>query len=345
MFTNNVVIRDPLTGEAKEQPTLKGGFTTGDYLLRYYAVNGTPIFRETHNREENKQTKPLGEAMPEGIPTIKLRPSEVVRVRMLNGCSDLAMPLALPGMDIHLIALDGNNFAAPRTLRTVEPAEGVSWDGVTTYGTDATTLVLGPGNRAEFLLQGEKPGTYELVQVFHTGVQFLQADRKVIARFVVEGEPLAMALPTQLPVPHRTRSLIQESELVGRREVRFGANFPAKENKVVGIDFMMNDAPYDHHRVDAAVKLNTAEAWTLVGHSHDGSEGHPFHIHVNPFELKTIGGRVQPPGTFLDTVWVPINSKAEIWMRFLGWTGKTVYHCHILPHEDTGMMHNLLIKA
>ncbi|WP_420360709.1 multicopper oxidase domain-containing protein [Agrobacterium rubi] len=30
-------------------------------------------------------------------------------------------------------------------------------------------------------------------------------------------------------------------------------------------------------------------------------------------------------------------------MRFLGWPGKTVFHCHILPHEDTGMMQNILV--
>jgi suppressor of ftsI len=77
--------------------------------------------------------------------------------------------------------------------------------------------------------------------------------------------------------------------------------------------------------------------------SHGGSEGHPFHIHVNSFEVISVGGQEQPPGTVLDTVWVPAGSEVLIRMKFRQWTGKSVFHCHILPHEDTGMMQNFLI--
>jgi suppressor of ftsI len=44
-----------------------------------------------------------------------------------------------------------------------------------------------------------------------------------------------------------------------------------------------------------------------------------------------------------DTIWIPQNTEAVIWMRFKEWSGKSVFHCHILPHEDTGMMQNFLI--
>ena len=50
-----------------------------------------------------------------------------------------------------------------------------------------------------------------------------------------------------------------------------------------------------------------------------------------------------PPGTIQDTVWVPPDQTAIIRIRFKQWTGKTVYHCHIIPHEDVGMMANYLI--
>ncbi|NTE87739.1 multicopper oxidase domain-containing protein [Agrobacterium rubi] len=40
---------------------------------------------------------------------------------------------------------------------------------------------------------------------------------------------------------------------------------------------------------------------------------------------------------------IPKDTVVVVRMRFLGWPGKTVFHCHILPHEDTGMMQNILV--
>jgi suppressor of ftsI len=47
---------------------------------------------------------------------IRMRPGEVVRFRMLNAASDNMMPVLVEGHDMHLIALDGVNFLAPRTI-------------------------------------------------------------------------------------------------------------------------------------------------------------------------------------------------------------------------------------
>ena len=99
--------------------------------------------------------------------------------------------------------------------------------------------------------------------------------------------------------------------------------------------------------VNTTVALNDAEEWQLIVHGqhHGGTEGHPFHIHVNSFEVISINGEALEPGTIQDTVWVPRKSKVVVRMRYQQWTGKAVYHCHILPHEDTGMMQNFLIAA
>lgn len=57
-----------------------------------------------------------------------------------------------------------------------------------------------------------------------------------------------------------------------------------------------------------------------------------------------VGSAQMPPGTIHDTIWVPKNTSVVIRLKFLGFKGKSVYHCHILPHEDTGMMQNFLIE-
>ena len=59
--------------------------------------------------------------------------------------------------------------------------------------------------------------------------------------------------------------------------------------------------------------------------------------------MISIGGVKQPPGLILDTIWVPINQTVVVRMRFEEYVGKSVYRCHILPHDDTGMMQNFLI--
>jgi FtsP/CotA-like multicopper oxidase with cupredoxin domain len=92
-------------------------------------------------------------------------------------------------------------------------------------------------------------------------------------------------------------------------------------------------------------ELGTAEEWELqvLGDHAHGSEGHPFHIHINSFEVISVGGTTYPAGTIQDTLWVPADTTAVIRTRFREWTGKSVFHCHILPHEDTGMMQNFLV--
>ena len=90
-------------------PPLNGGFTTGDYQLRYCLLNGEPFFKETHNSAAPPSPTPT----QLGVQRIAMRPGEVVRFRMLNACSDNLMPIAVEGHEMHLIALDGINFGAP----------------------------------------------------------------------------------------------------------------------------------------------------------------------------------------------------------------------------------------
>lgn len=338
---------------------LNGGFTTGDYARRFYCVNGIPFYREDHDPAGGAD--PVGAALPlgpmQGPMQITMQPGEVIRLRILNACSDLVLPLVLPGIDLHLIALDGNPFSAPRTMKTAvppltDPPPESQWNGVVDYSEGAKALVLGPGNRAELLLKApDMPGTYDLAQLQHKNQQFLSSDGKVIATIIVAGDPKPMDLPTALPGSPRFEPPIQQADIVNTRHIHFSGAFPAKLNPVVGIDFTLNidnsptDTQYEVHTINTTVKLGTAEEWQLGAEEHDGGnmEGHPFHIHVNSFEVKEINNVAQPPGTIMDTLWVGVNQTAKVWMRFREWTGKSVYHCHILPHEDTGMMANILI--
>ncbi len=310
---------------------LQGGFTTGDYKLRYYLLNGHAFYKETHNYTQNKQTDPVPTQLP--VTRIRMAPGEVVRFRMLNGCSDNLMPIVVEDHPLYLLAMDGNNYEAP-VLKPVQPING-----------STPQVLVAPANRAEFLIQGNsRPGIYRIVQLAQSQ-QFLFSAQKVLAEIEIAGPVRNMGIPRRLPRPSRDYPLIKPGEIKRVRQFLFNSQFPGKLNPIVGIDFMINHALYDEFAVPTTVHLNEAEEWHIIvpGSQHGGTEGHPFHIHVNDFEVISIGGIAQPPGMIQDTIWVPMNTEVVIRTKFKQWTGKSVFHCHILPHEDTGMMQNFLI--
>lgn len=168
--------------------------------------------------------------------------------------------------------------------------------------------------------------------------------QKTIAVIEVEGEPMDMKIPHDLP-PITRDGPIRPDEIVRKRRFLFSGRFPGEKNPVVGIDFMINNQLYDEFAVPTTVYLNTCEEWTIEvpDSARGGTEGHPFHIHVNDFEIVSVAG-IEPQHRLVqDTIWVAQDTATVIRMRFKEWTGKSVFHCHILPHEDTGMMQNFLI--
>ncbi len=129
--------------------------------------------------------------------------------------------------------------------------------------------------------------------------------------------------------------------------------------------FTMNGKTYDPARVDYTAVLGTTDEWRLTA----GAGGHLFHIHVNPFEIVDIlnargesifdasgdctaaeiatGDRqyCTMRGVFLDTVFVKSGYSVVMRTHYRDFTGEFVMHCHILDHEDAGMMQNVAIVS
>ena len=67
-------------------------------------------------------------------------------------------------------------------------------------------------------------------------------------------------------------------------------------------------------------------------------ELHPFHIHVNNFQVVKVNGeRVALHGP-QDVIMLPMGGKVTMLTEFKRFTGRYVFHCHIVAHEDNGMM-------
>ena len=97
----------------------------------------------------------------------------------------------------------------------------------------------------------------------------------------------------------------------------------------------INGKVFDHNRVDYVVKLGDVEEWTLKNLD---TEDHTFHIHVNDFQVMSVNGQPYNAHGLQDTVVLPIGGEVVVRIPFTDFVGKFVFHCHILPHEDTGMM-------
>jgi FtsP/CotA-like multicopper oxidase with cupredoxin domain len=103
---------------------------------------------------------------------------------------------------------------------------------------------------------------------------------------------------------------------------------------------------FSEHVVNQTVQLGKVEEWTLYNDNVNNVKGppHPFHIHVNPFQVTEISLdgktaiRLPTPWIWWDNIAIPPGGYVKMLTRFADFTGMYVLHCHILGHEDRGMM-------
>lgn len=241
-------------------------------------------------------------------PSIALRPGETELWRIGNVGANLYYRLRLDGYRFYQIARDGNRLA--RIVPTEE-------------------LFIPPGGRIEVLVQGGGPGAHSLrTLAIDTGPSGNQYPGAVLATLQVEGKPVVpRTLPTELlPVPDL------RGKITGRRTVVF-----TEDETAQGDLLYINGKTFDPSRVDARVRLGAVEEWTIRNES---DELHDFHIHQGGFQLVEVNGVPQQLDGYYDTVNVPIRGEIKIIIPFTDpvIVGKFVYHCHLLSHEDRGMM-------
>ncbi len=284
-------------------------------------------------------------------PTFTLAQNGLLRLRILNASSSRFYNLSLENHPFYLIATDGGAIEKPIEM---------------------TQLLLTPGQRVEILVKGDRtPKSYRLLSLpYNRGGMgmmgggmmgggmmgggmmgggmmggrmggrmggMMGGDRNsnnpiVLATLNYDSPVEAIALPTQLTsIPS-----LPKSDIIRRFTLNHGMS-PG-----MGMAFLINGQPYDHQRIDTQVKLNTVEEWELIN---TGVMDHPFHVHVNSFQVISRNGQNEPYPAWRDTVLIYRGETVKIRIPFQDFTGKTVYHCHILDHEDLGMMGNLEIVS
>ncbi len=108
----------------------------------------------------------------------------------------------------------------------------------------------------------------------------------------------------------------------------------------MGMRFLINGREFDHLRIDDRVRLGDIEEWEYINNT---DMDHPMHVHTNPFQRVGADGQAEP--AWLDGIVVPARRRERIRIRFTDFVGATVQHCHILDHEDLGMMSTMQVEG
>lgn len=199
-----------------------------------------------------------------------------------------------------------------------------------------TRILLTPGERAEIIVE-MSPGHTTTLRSYPQGLG-LSGDRSrstgatdtLDILLLQAGESLvsSAAIPSRLA----TIKTLNESSAVETRE------FELRKNCI-------NRESMDMNRIDDVVTVDTTEVW-VVWNGH--RQPHNFHVHDVQFQILSIDGRDPSPelSGWKDTVYLPPDVRLKLIMRFTEYTDPAapyMYHCHLLWHEDKGMMGQFVV--
>jgi FtsP/CotA-like multicopper oxidase with cupredoxin domain len=254
-------------------------------------------------------------------PTIQVS-KDLLRLRLVNGSTSRFYRLQLNGHQLTQIATDGGALPSPIVV---------------------DEIMLTPGQRAEVLIPAaELPE----IPIHLVNLPYQRTNMGMMGSQYRDGtEAIADLLRTpktfaQVAIPKELSTIEPLPEPVQTR--RFTLNHGMVPGQ--GMAFLINGEPYQHQSQDlpqTVVKLDTIEDWELVN---TDVMDHPFHVHVNKFQIISRNGIPETTLAWHDTVLVRIGETVKIRIAFRDFTGETVYHCHILDHEDLGMMGKLKIE-
>ncbi len=233
-------------------------------------------------------------------------PEGLVRLRLLNGSQARIYRLSVEGAEMVKIASDGGYLASPVSL-------------------DQT--VLAPGDREEIIVEvGESP------------VVLADSEFGRVLELRPNGSASSAGpLPDQLATIER----ISQAEITVDRSFRMG---DVRNFWEFSPSWAINGVQFDMSRIDVTVQLGDTERWTLSGD--DGQ--HVFHPHQTQFQILAINGEPPPPeeSGWEDSVLVNAEREVVIAARFDTYAAEDtpyMFHCHILDHEDLGMMGQFLV--
>ncbi len=348
------------------------------------------------------------------LPTFAAKAGEIERWRMIHaGVRDTIslefrkLKTGAPSINA-LKAADADRYISDNCVGDAIPHHVIADDGLTRATAWQTSLTtLQPGYRSDALMVFPSAGGYCVIDASApaSGSVSQKAESRQLLGIVVAEpgttvpdihnyltEQLVANAGRTMPVPVRDQVVadlkdglklthftphpdILDNEVTGTQQLAFFIDTSTSNAKFEvsnGIGAQFNPQPYESTRIDRNLTLGGVDEWTLQSQF----ASHPFHIHVNPFQIVKIldpngndvsapgavdnqNGTVDPQypglkGVWKDTLWVKslippstvTNGLYTLFVRtrYQRYIGEYVLHCHILDHEDQGMMQNVNIS-
>lgn len=317
-------------------------------------------------------------------PTISMMPNEVQWWRIINASIQGGKSSSFT---LSFAATGTSNAGVPKFRQIAQDGVQFKWENYKPQIQDfpPTTFFLAPGNRVDLLVQAGAKGQQAILGFGNPGTTPTGTDIILTVNVVDPAGTYNQTWPqTEDQYPTQPEFLHDIDEVSECRTLKY--QMDTRQNGG-GAPPMINDRKFAEGRVDEAMLLDTRQEWTIKNYSTaKGNAMHPFHIHVNPFQVVEIfdptGALVnnvfsgQPasfgdwgkvvangisttkpmqlpaPWIWWDTFALPLGVLSnpndptsavipgyiKFRTHFADFAGKFVDHCHILAHEDRGMM-------
>lgn len=246
------------------------------------------------------------------MPTVPIRSGEVQRWRIVNASAARVYRLAIPGQVLLHVGSDGGLFerAVPVHDVLVASSERVE------------LLVRGTGAPASSTVLQTLP--YDRYMPQTRPAEWNQSH--ALLRLQYSAAP--PVVPPPIPATLRRIPVLDTANATATRVIVLSQG-------------LINGHAMDMTRVDVHARLGATEIWQLenvVGMDH------PFHLHGFQFQVLDRDGVPEPYRSWKDVVNVPKHSTVRFIVRYDDFAGQWMFHCHILDHEDAGMMGILEVR-
>lgn len=257
-------------------------------------------------------------------PILNLRAGERQRLRIINAANARFFRLSLPGHKLTLLGTDGGFIESPREL---------------------DELLLVPGERADLMITGASVPSTALDVVtlpyergHETGAlpqaNVLRVQYSAESAVMTPDLPVTLTTIASLPAPIRTRMFMLSEQMTPSSSGHSGHGSSSTSSKPM---FTINGQAYPSVP-SITSKIGETEVWEVMN---DATMDHPFHLHGFFFQVLSRGGVPEPVTAWKDTVNIKRDETVRLAVRFDGYTGQWLYHCHILEHAENGMMGEL----
>src|SRR6516225_5396823 len=260
---------------------------------------------------------------------IPIHPGERQFWRIVNASPDRYVDLQIGGQQFEIVALDGMPL---------------SYHDRTRHTRKVNHILVAPAGRVEAIVTGPAAGTNTKLstQCVDTGVDGDLNPSMVIADMVSTStlKETSRKVPTTTGAPVYREFPPAQIQKMEASKPDFTVSFTEDKN-----GFYINEEKFSmDSKPMLKVHIGSLQHWQVVNATH---ELHPFHIHQVHFLVYALNGVPLQDPEWLDTVNVPYNNgTVDLVMDFTDpiIRGMSVFHCHLLTHEDKGMMAKILFQ-